>query len=119
MPINVSGAICSATAEKITIKRNSGSYVNGLWVEPDEPVSIKALASVQQATAKQVLLLPEGERSSDTKVFFSNKPLYGSSEKSNTPSDEVLYKGNLYKIITPEDWESYGYTRAMGVRLRG
>jgi hypothetical protein len=116
MPINVSEALDSDTGEIITVIRYSSSgFVDGIYVE-SSPITFKTLASVQQATAQETIMLPEGERNKDIRKFISKKPLYSSNDKDEIPSDTVIYKGKEYKIISPSDWDSYGHTTAFGAR---
>ena len=116
MPINVSEAICSDTAEKITVVRTLvGGYVGGIYVAGSTH-TFKTLCSVQQPTPQQLQTLPEGERSVNNKLFISKKLLRTTQDKDNLIADVVIYKGIRYKITSPADWDSYGYTGAIGVR---
>lgn len=116
MPINVSEAIDSDTAEKMIVERTTGSgYVDGLWVK-GTITTFKTLASAQQPTPKQLETLPEGDRARDPFLFISKKPLLAADDKTNTAADLVTFKGQKYKIIKVGDWSSYGHTMAFGVR---
>jgi len=115
MPINVSEAIDSDTAEKIAVKRTPGSFVDGLFVK-GTPVLFNTLASVQQPTPKQLEILPEGERSKNPRLFISKKALQTTNDKDGIIADIVTFKGQQFKIIAVGNWESYGHTMAFGVR---
>lgn len=75
MPINVSEALDSDTAERIIVERDTGTgvYVDGIYV--NAPIrTFKTLASVQQPTPKQLETLPQGERDKNPMLFISKKP---------------------------------------------
>lgn len=117
MPIRVTEAIDSDTAEIIKVERKSeGAYVNGIYQEGTVSV-LKMLASVQQPSPKEIQYLPEGMRDKDIMMFISNKPLRGTSDRDNIQADVVVYKGKKYEIISPADWDSYGQTTSYGARI--
>ena len=95
MTLKVSEALCSDTAEIITVIRRS---------------------SVQQLIPKDLLTLKESERTKDLRKFISIKPIQTSDDKENSIADIVLYKGKQYKIISSGDWDTYGYTESIGAR---
>lgn len=117
MVIQVSEALDSDNAIMLTVDRQSvGSFVDGIWV-PGVTTVFKSLISVQQPDAKELQLLPEGERQKDIRKFISTKALKTADQKTQTPSDLVNYKGAQYKIIKVNDYDDYGYTRALGARV--
>lgn len=116
--INVSAALCSDLSELVMVYRHGpATFINGIYVEGAETQS-RAIASVQQPTAKELQNLPEGERSVDIRKFICNKRLYTTSDLDGTVADEVAYQGNRYKIIKAEDWSIYGHTTAFGARVK-
>lgn len=117
MPINVSQAICSSTAEKILVERNApGGYVDGIYV-PGATSSFFTLASVQQPSPKQLQVLPEGERDKDLMLFISKKKINTVSDRDSTEADVILRKGIRYKVIHSADWDAFGHTIVMGERI--
>lgn len=116
MPINVSEALDNDTSERVRIIRQTkGGYVDGIFVESKE-IFVKALASVQPATADQLKTVPEGERSTDTKALFINKRVY-TSGKNGQVADLIKFKDERYKVVSVGDWSSYGFNIAMGIKL--
>ncbi len=116
MPINVSAAINSQTAEKIVVERTTvGGYVDGVYVKGTVS-TFKTLASVQQPTPKQLEVLPEGERTQDLRVFIAKKGLRSTHNKDGIIADIVTFKGVRFKIIADGDWVSYGYSFSIGAR---
>ncbi len=116
MPLNVSGAICRDTSEKIFVERQTGSYVDGIWVA-GKSSKFKALASCQHPNSKQLLVLTEGERDENPKVFICNKKLRTLNDKKNELADIVIHKNTRYKIVANGDWMSYGYVQSIGVEI--
>lgn len=116
MPINVSDALDSDTAEIVTIERTAnGAYVDGLYV-PGATTSFKTIASVQQPSPDDLEKLPEGERNKDIRKFISKKTLRTGRDRDNELADVAYYKGVRYKIIALADWEAYGFTIGFGAR---
>lgn len=116
MVINVSEALCVDTAEIITVIRPSeGTRVDGRWIRGRES-SFKTLASVQFPTGKELQNLPESERTKESILVISVKPILSSSDKDGRSSDIISYKGVRYKVIICRPWDSYGYTYSIGVR---
>lgn len=116
MVLNVSEALCTDTGEIITVTRTSvGGYIDGIYISGTKS-TFRTLASVQQPTPKQLEILPEGERNKDNRVFISKKVIRTSDDKLNLQADTIRYKGTDYKIVFSADWDSYGYTMAIGTR---
>lgn len=115
MPINVSEALDADTAEILTVKRQTGTYVDGLYVKGAE-TTFKTLASAQQPTPKELKSLAEGERDKDIRKFISKKPVRTASDRDGLIADRIVYKGNDYKIIAVSDWDVYGQTTSFGAR---
>lgn len=116
MTINVSEAICSDTGEIISVERKSqGSYVGGIY-QQGSVTTFKTLASVQQPSPKELQYLPGGIRDKEVMMFISKKPLISTSDKDKTDGDVIIRKGKRYLVTMPADWNTYGYTRAFGVR---
>ena len=117
MPINVSSALCGLTAITTTVERTSaGGYVDGLYV-PGSTSTFKVLSSVQQPTANELRVLPEGERDRDIKKFICNKLIRTTNDRDGVIADKIFHRGVWYKIIRAEDWNDYGHTTAYGARV--
>lgn len=117
MVIQVSEALDSDNAVMLTVDRQAaGSFVDGVWVRGVVTV-FKSLISVQQPNAKELQLLSEGERQKDIRKFISIKSLKMANVEQQTQADLINYKGAQYKIIRVNDYDDYGYTRALGARI--
>jgi hypothetical protein len=114
MPINVSEAIDGETAQVVSFLRQvGGSYVNGIWVPPTSE-SFKSMCSVQQPTPQQLLVIPEGERNKDIRLFISKKPLRTTDDKAGTIGDIALYAGKRFRMMWEGDWNAYGHSTMLG-----
>lgn len=119
MPFKVKNAICTNTGEKVIILRSSlGHYDDeGIWI-PGTVSQIKALASVQQPTKQQLELFTGLERTKDMKTFYVNKRIISSNEFDSTESDNILWNGKTYRAMELGDWNSFGYSLVLGVRIK-
>ena len=116
MPVNVSEALDTDTAEIVTVERTSGgAYVDGLY-QKGTISTFKTICSVQQPSPDELQNLPEGERDKDVRKFISKKPLFTTKDRDGTIADTVLYKGFRYKLISSGDWNAYGHTTSFGAR---
>ena len=118
MTINVSQAIDLNTAKVTSVRRSEpGEYIDGMYVAGTTFV-FKCLCSTQQPTPKELQILPEGMRNRDILKFISNKPLRGTSDRDNIQADVVRHRGKDYSITHEGDWNDYGHTTALGVRIK-
>lgn len=116
MPINVSEALDSDTAEVITVERVTGNYVDGLYVK-GVPTTFKTLASMQQPTPSQMQSLEEGQRDRNIFSFISKKPIFTVKDREGLPADVLIHKGVRYEAIDSGDWSSYGHTSGMAAKV--
>ena len=111
--INLSGIVSgSPFAAPYKVLRRRGQLVRGRW-EFSEPEILQYYGAVQPATDREIDQLPEGDRQRGTMKFFCVPPkkLYLSGD-DNAISDELLFEGRRYKIISVKEWIRYGYIRA-------
>ena len=116
MPINVSEALDTDTAEVITVSHRAGGYVNGIF-QTTITSTFKTLASIQQPAPKHLERLAHGQRDRDIVLFISKKPLFTVNDRDGLSADTFTFKGNSYEVIDSGDWSSYGHTTGMAARL--
>ena len=116
MPINVSEALDTDTAEIITVSRNTGGYVDGVY-QDGAPMVFKTLASMQQPSPKHMERLKPGQRDRNVILFISKKPLYTVADREGAPADTFTFKGKTYEVINAGDWSSYGHTTGMAAQI--
>ena len=98
-------------ATDYTVIRSKGEWVNGRF-EVSETAIIQHHAPVQPATNKELEQLPEGDRQSGVLKFFCKPPDTLYMTDSGNISDEIIYRGQRYKIFAVKDWMPNGYVRA-------
>ena len=118
MTINVSEALDSDTASIVHYRRTAkGARVDGRWQNGAE-TTFKSITSVQQPTPQQLQVLPQGDRNKDVRLFISKKPLRSASDKDGDVADIALYKGMEFKIIGGGDWQEFGHSAMLGIRIK-
>jgi hypothetical protein len=121
MPIiNVSRIIKSPKfAQEYSVFRKSGAWVNHRWV-PSE-TEIKIIGVVTAPNAKEILQIPEGDRITGVMCFHSTQELFTSrvTENGSGTSDEIVWRGNRYRVSQVMPWADFGYWKAFGVRMEG
>lgn len=90
-------------AELIINRPGPGEYTDGRFVK-GQVLTFKAIASVQQATPKEINMLPEGRRNKEMKVVFTESELIPTDETAQTSGDFFEYKGKTYEVHKVEEW---------------
>lgn len=113
---NVSAAF-SGFLENMTILRKApGSYVNGEWVDGVESgVNIKAV--IQNANPDDLILLPEGTRTTEAVKFHTVSNVVTVSEVGGTNADEFLYNGKRYRVYDVYERKIGNYFKAVAIRI--
>lgn len=110
-------------AQSYTVFRRSGYLDHGRYVfNPD--VELQFFGPVMPLNAKEINTVPEGDRVTGMMAFYSpiSSPFqlsYHNSEDSEGVSDQVLWRGDRYKLIQIFNYDDYGYQKAIGVRISG
>ncbi len=104
--------------EKVVITRvGPGAYVDGVWVE-GAPTTINILSVVQNATADDLILLPEGTRTSETVKLHTVSPVKTVSEVGETNADTFQYDGDTYRIFDVYRRKIGNYYKAIAIRIK-
>jgi len=104
--------------QPFTVYRRSGNFVAGGYQETEVTVSMSGIASPTKS--KDIDQLPEGDRITESMTFYTIDPLYVThSDGTQGTSDQVLYRGERYKLVQVKNYLDYGYNKAIGVRLSG
>lgn len=71
------------------------------------------LASMQPASHKELMLLPEGQRVSGMLSCWTNFPLQEAREASE--ADIIVWKKQRYRVVKLSDWQHFGngYTHGL------
>ena len=83
----------------------AGAYVNGVW---DESASseISFTASVQPASAKEMLTLPEGRRDRETYRLYTSFELKTADEATEVNADRVTLNGKTFEVLSVGRWQN-------------
>lgn len=91
-------------------KRVKGVAVQGLATTHD------VFASVQPATGRDLMKLPEGRRSEETRVLYAIGDLQLGGQGASHESDRVSIDGETWEVQHIEKWP--GYVRAIVQLIR-
>jgi hypothetical protein len=86
-------------------RRPAPTLVNGRAV-PGVPATFDITASVQPASGRDLLRLPEGQRSIETCVLFTATQLLVAVEGSGNISDVVEIDGRKWEIQNVARWDN-------------
>jgi hypothetical protein len=120
-------------AENFTVNRLTGSFQLGGWVQTSTTIQFYGIVTV--ASNKDLQMIPEGDRVTGSMLFHSTERMYLTeldtgtySPSMCTPatgipeqhiSDQISWRGQLFRIISVAPWADFGYWRAIGVRMSG
>lgn len=105
--------------QPFTAQRSSGSFVAGRFVGTATTVSF--FGPVQVADAKTLEQVPEGDRVTGARVFWSNTPIYETRTGNNEGLSDILtHCGSQYRVAKVWNWsDTGGYFKAYAVRIQG
>lgn len=104
--------------EPVDIKRfGAGSYVEGEWVNGSQ-TTIPIKAVVQNAQADDLILLPEGTRSTEAIKIHTTTKVNTVSEVGETNADTFFYDGDTYKIYDVFNRKIGNYFKAVAIRIK-
>lgn len=101
------------------ILRSSGAFVDGVWTE-SAPQRIKVQGVVNVMNAKELNMLPEGDRISGGMNFHTTEEVFVTrTGQEQGTSDKIIWRGEQYKIFNVFPYVDYGYYKASGERIKG
>jgi hypothetical protein len=93
----------------------AGSYVQGRYV-PGGTTTLNVDASVQPITGRDLLALPEGQRTEEMRVVFAKTELR-TRGPSNDP-DRLTIDGEAWEVRNVERWQGLAETHYRAVVAR-
>lgn len=88
----------------VTRKRFAGgAYVDGRWVAGASS-ELDIVASVQPASSRDLLRLPEGLRTRKTVAVITDDDLQTANESLNQVADRLEYLGEEWEVVSVDDW---------------
>lgn len=121
--INVGNIVLDkAFAQSFTISRSSGSWVAGDFIENKTEIPLNG--TIIPMSAKELQMLPEGERNSEWINIYTTEELYTTrleNEAAGTGalSDEVIWNGQAYRIKSVKNYSAFGYYKSEAQKLTG
>jgi hypothetical protein len=101
--------------ELITGTRNPGSYVNGRWID-DVPIDISFYGVVQNSEPRDLLVLEEGNRTSESIKIHTIFRLY--PEIASTHKGDIINYDNEQWLIYNVAYRFIGnYNKALAIKL--
>lgn len=82
---------------------------SGQWINPTTSIQFTSIGSLQPYAANnKSFVLPEGTKTSDTKIFYTTDDLRTAEQYDNLPADKTELNGLVYTCFAEADWEGYG-----------
>lgn len=90
--------------QPVTRRRfDPGTYTSGRW-SGGAIVDEEIRASVQPASGRDLLRLPEGLRTRDTVAILTDADLRTANETAGTKADRIVVSGEEYEVVAVDDW---------------
>lgn len=89
-----------------------GSFGPGGYLPQVAPITL--YGAVQVADAETIEQVPEGDRRSGARVFWSASQMFETN--SEGLSDIIVYHGTKWKVVKVWDRSASGFWKAIGVR---
>jgi|SRR6185312_4730609 len=121
MPLDLSDVADDADlGEAFCIIRTPGQFALGeIGWQASEPVRIPIWGTWSVTDGKRLQRVPEGDRVTGSMNLVTATEIHQTSEARSEISDQLEWRGNMYRIISVEPWGDYGYWSAVFVRMTG
>jgi hypothetical protein len=91
----------------IVQRRAAATFVAGRPVQA-APTNLSIVASIQPASGKDLLRLPEGRRSNETRVLYTTTRLLTGDQGGPNEADQVTIDGTQWEVQHCESWVQPG-----------
>lgn len=85
-------------------RRLASTFTLGRAVPDPSPTTIQIVASVQPATGRELLRLPEGRRDQETRVVFTVTELFCGGQAATYEADKITIDGVVWEVQHVERW---------------
>lgn len=89
---------------KVTRQRKDGAYINGRWAPTGNLETLQITASVQPLSGDELQMLPEGERTAETKRLYTTTKLNSLNESEQMNADIITIDGSSWEVHKAEAW---------------
>ena len=100
--------------QQYVILRSTGAWVAGGFQSTVS--TIQQFGPVQQASNKEVAMLPEADRVSEVRSFWSTVPIY--TTNTTGASDILVYADVQHRVLQTYYEDGSGYWKALATQLR-
>lgn len=105
-------------ASQYTVMRRTGKWVDGRF-EVSPPKRLSYYGAVQPATTRDLAQLGIGDTEKAVMKFFCRAPKeiylthsFDDNDETAQVSDEIEFRGSVYKVLRVSPWQQNGFTRA-------
>ena len=102
-------------AQPFTVCRQTGAWSEGRFGQTEQQLPFRGI--VIAANTKDLLQVPEGDRIKGIMAFYSTEPLLVTNAAGT--SDQVIWRGERYRLFQLWPYVDYGYYKALGERMAG
>lgn len=106
----------SALTQPITVYRQNGSWVAGVWT-PGTPAAIPMRAVVSMPSGADLQQIPQGDMEKGTIQVLVPSPLTLEMTDGSATSDQIQWGGNMYRVARVWDYSTYGYVKAIATKM--
>ena len=117
MKNNVSRALKRWQEPLDIIRKGVGSYIDGKWVNGVDSI-VPTKSVIQNANPDDLVLLPEGTRTTEAVKIHTTTKVNTVSEVGETDADQFLYNGFRYRIYDVFDRQIGNYYKAVAIRIK-
>jgi hypothetical protein len=105
-------------AQQFTVQRSTISWLNG--IVQSVVSTILVYGPISEVKARDLKMIPEGDRVHGARVFWSPQILYATHATGGKGglSDLILWNNHQWRVITVGQYQDYGFYRAIAVRLK-
>lgn len=82
----------------VVTRRLKSAFVAGRAVPDSSPTTLQIIASVQPATGRDLLRLPEARRDNETRVVFTVTALQAGGQAATDDPDEITYEADIVTL---------------------
>lgn len=118
MPFDLSEVVLNPDfAQDVTITRSSGSFGEGGWINTSSTIYAKGTIVVADSRALQQI--PEGDRVVGSMQLLIDIQIYETSAARGGLSDQIVWRGDNYRVQKVDPWGDFGFWSAILVRMEG
>lgn len=96
--------------ERLTVRQRIGEWEAGRFVADPQEIQVWGIA--EPTGGDDLEQLPEADRTTGLMTFYTKEATMVSIEDSRQ-SDEIIWRGRVYKVIQVFDWSRHGFYKAV------